>query len=219
MKTALLAFVVLALCADANAQGEPGRIDVGVGIGILGGAALGGDDAELRTRGGTDFALFGADARFGAAQQLEVRAGIALARRFAVEVRWSVSHPELRASISGDVEGVPDVTLVERVDQYIVDASLVVLLDRLRIGPVVPFAAAGAGYLRQLHEGLTLVEQGTAYHVGGGVRHRLFNRGSGLLKGAGIRGDARLYVLSGGIALRDRPRPHIGASASFFVVF
>jgi hypothetical protein len=205
--------------ADAMAQGRPGRVEVGVGFGVLGGATLGRDDAELGTRAGTDFALFNADSRFSRARELEVRAGLVLTRRYALELRAGLSHPELRTSISGDVEGVPDITLVERLDQYVIDASLTAALDQWSLGRVVPFVAAGAGYLRQLHEGQMLVEQGTAYHLGGGVRHRLFSRGSGWLKQAGIRGDARVYLFSGGVALRDRPRPHVAASGSFFVVF
>lgn len=220
LSVALIPALLLGRAAHAQTS-DPlfGRIEVAVGLAIVGGAALGGDEANLRTRAGTDFTLFRAESRFGAARALEVRAGIALTPRYALEVRGGLSHPELQTSISGDVEGAPDITLIERIDQYVVDASFIALLDGLRIGPVVPFAAAGAGYLRQLHEGLTLVEQGTAYHLGGGARHRLFNRASGLLKAAGIRGDARLYFLSGGIALRDRPRPHVGVSGSFFVVF
>jgi hypothetical protein len=205
--------------AAASAQGRSGRVEVGVGFGALGGAALGSDEADLRTGSGTDFALFSAASRFGAARELELRAGISLTRRYAVEVRGGLSHPELRTSISGDVEGAPDITLTERIDQYVVDASFIAMFEGLRIGPVVPFAAAGAGYLRQLHEGLTLVEQGAVYHLGGGVTHRFVNRSSGLLKAAGVRGDARLSLFSGGIAVRDRPRPHVGVSAGFFVVF
>jgi hypothetical protein len=216
----VLAIGIAALSpVDAMAQGPPGRVEVGVGVGLLGGATLGRDGAELGTRAGTDFALFNADSRLSRARELEVRAGLMLTRRYALEVRARLSHPELRTSISGDVEGVPGITLIERLDQYVVDASLTAALERWSVGPVVPFVAAGAGYLRQLHEGQMLIEQGTAYHLGGGARHRMFSRGSGWLKEAGIRGDARVYVFSGGVALRDRPRPHVAASGSFFVVF
>jgi hypothetical protein len=201
-----------------NAQNQPGRIELAAGFGILGGATLGDDDADLRTRTGI-FALFSAESRLSATRELELRAGIALTPRYALEVRGGLSHPELRSSITGDVEGAPDVTLTERIDQYVVDASLIAMFEGLRIGPLVPYAAAGAGYLRQLHEGLTLIEQGTVYHLGGGVKHRFLSRASGVLKAAGVRGDARVYVFSGGIAFDDRPRPHVAASGSFFVLF
>ena len=218
----LFTVVMLCLASAARAQSAatlPGRIEVAVGLGVVGGAALGSDDANLRTATGSDFRLFGAQSRFGAAPTLEARAGLALTRRYAMEVRFALSHPELLTSISADVEGAPDIELTERIDQYVVDAALLVRLDRIRIGSVVPFASAGAGYLRQLHEGLTLVEEGTAYHVGGGVKHRFVSRGRGFLKAVGLRGDVRVYLFAGGIAVRNRPRPHAAAAGSVFVAF
>ena len=214
--------VTLCLASPARAQSAgapPGRIEVAVGLGAIGGAALGSDDANLRAADGSDFRLFGAESRFAGAPSLEVRAGLALTGRYAMEVRFALSHPELLTAISGDVEGAPDIELTERIDQYVVDAAILVNLDRVRIGPVVPFASAGAGYLRQLHEGLTLVEEGTAYHVGGGVKHRFVSRGSGFLKAVGLRGDVRVYLLAGGIAVGSRPRPHMAAAGSVFVAF
>ncbi len=220
MKIALLLVTLAASWpGEAAAQGRAWRFELGVGAGVLGGAAIGGDDAQLRTPSGTGFALFSVESRLSRTRELEVRSGVALTRRYSIEVRGGVSHPELRTSISGDVEGAPDITLVERLDRYVVDASFVARLDGLRVGPVVPFIAAGAGYLRQLHEGQMLVEEGTAYHVGGGARHDVFSRGSGMLKAVGVRGDVRVYVFSGGVSGQDRPKPHIGASASLFLVF
>jgi hypothetical protein len=204
---------------EARAQRPTGRYEVSVGAGLLGGAALADKDAELRTKSGTNVALFGAASELSRARQIEVRGGVALTPRYSLELRAGVSHPELRTTISGDIEGAPDTTLIERLDQYVVDASFVARFDALRLGPIVPFAAAGAGYLRQLHEGLMLVEEGTAYHVGGGARHDIVSRTGGIVKGAGVRADVRVYLFSGGVAVRDRPRPHVAASGSVFVAF
>ena len=67
------------------------------------------------------------------------------------------------------------------------------MLDELRMGPrLVPFAAAGGGYLRQLHEGQTLVEQGQVYHAGGGLKYWLLTRKVGAVRSAGLRTDARI---------------------------
>jgi hypothetical protein len=82
-----------------------------------------------------------------------------------------------------------------------------------------PFATGGAGYLRQLHEGLTLSEDGHLFYVGGGVRRVLLSRPKGLLRGLGARGDVRLTILSGGVTVEDKTRNHFSASASLFVVF
>jgi hypothetical protein len=83
----------------------------------------------------------------------------------------------------------------------------------------VPFAAAGIGYLRQLHEGLTLVEQGHLYHLGGGLKHWLAVRDRGRIRALGVRTDARLYLLRDGIAFKDRPRPLGAISGSLFIDF
>jgi hypothetical protein len=186
---------------------------------VLAGAALGSDDANLRTPDGSDLRMFAAESRFGAARMLEARAAFALTRRYAVEVRFAVSHPELLTKVTADVEGAPDIALAERVDQYVVDAAILVTLDRVRTGTIVPFASAGAGYLRQLHEGLTLIEEGIAFHLGGGIKHPFVSRDRGRLKAVGVRGDVRLYLLAGGISVRDRPRPHIAAAGSLYVGF
>jgi hypothetical protein len=218
LATVLLFVLVPGLAPSAQAQGAvAGRVEAAVGLGVIGGAGLGAGDANLRTREASDYRLFSADSRIGGARVVEARAGFVLTRRYAVEVRFGLSHPELLTKISADVEGAPDATLAERFDQYMVDAALVAALDRFRFGPVVPFISAGAGYLRQLHEGQTLVEEGVVYRVGGGFKYRLFSRDRGMVRGAGLRGDVGLSALAGGIAVRDRPTPHIAASGSFYV--
>jgi hypothetical protein len=105
--------------------------------------------------------------------------------------------------VTADTEGAAPITVVERVDQYVIDAGVVVRLDEMRVGRLVPYVAAGAGYLRQLHEGLVSVEQGHVYHLGGGLSRELLSRNRGVVRAAGLRADARVYFLSGGISLDD----------------
>ena len=207
--------------AYAQARNEPvrHRPEIAVAGGWLGGAALGEGDANLRTREGGDSRLFSTTSRFAAAPTIEVRAGVALTRRYAIEGRIGLSHPEMRTAVSADVEGAPDSTLAERVDQYVFEGAVVATLDGLRFWGLVPFASGGAGYLRQLHEGQTLVEEGIAYHAGGGVKRALFARREGWLKGVGFRGDVRVYVLVDGIDLDAGARPHASASGSIYVTF
>jgi hypothetical protein len=66
------------------------------------------------------------------------------------------------------VEGAPAITVVERIDEYVIDAGILVRVDKVRVAGVVLRAAAG-GEWRQLSEGLTVVDQGHVYHLGGGV--------------------------------------------------
>jgi len=164
--------------------------------------------------------VFSSDTRFAAAPSFHVRGGYDLTRRLGVEGGVVFSRPAIRTSLTGDIEGAPSLTVDERVDQYVIEASVLFRLDELRLGrSTVPFVAGGAGYLRQLHQGLTVIDQGHLYHVGGGVKHTLTVRNRGLVRSAGIRADARVYLLTSGYSFDDGPRPHVAASGSLFLVF
>jgi hypothetical protein len=197
------------------------RVEVEFGGGLLGGAGLGVQDANLRANdtAARPYPLFTADSRFGSAPSVHARVGVALSRRLGVEGGVMLSHPEIRTSVSGDAEGAPQLTIVERIDQYVIDAGFVIMIDELRAGPLVPFVAAGAGYLRQLHEGLTVIEHGVVYHAGGGVKHWLLARDRGFVRAAGLRADARLVLPAGGISFDDSPRPRGAISGSLFLSF
>ena len=193
-----------------------------IGGGILGGSSLGSADANLRANATTKqpYRLFSTDTSFAAAPSLHLRGAFAWSRRFAVEGGLVLSRPVLRTSVSADVEGAPSLTVDERIDQYFLEASLLVRLNEIRFGPkTVPFVAGGAGYVRQLHQGLTVIDEGRLYHLGGGVKHWLRTSNRGLIRSTGVRADARVYLLKSGIAFDDGPRPHVAASGSFFLIF
>jgi hypothetical protein len=221
MSSVLAMLVMPAVTAAQASLPEPPlhRPEAAFSAGWLAGTTLGAADANLRTRTGNDYLLFSTDSRFGGAPMLEARASYALTRRYTVEGRAGFSRPELRTTISGDVEGAPDIDVAERIHQYTFEGALVVMLHGLRFATLVPFASGGAGYLRQLHEGQTLVEEGVLYHLGGGVKRALFARRQGLVKAAGFRADVRWYVLTGGIDLDDSARHHLAGIGGFFVTF
>jgi hypothetical protein len=181
------------------------------------GATAGEADADLRTRDGS-LGLFSTRSVFDGAPVVEARVAVPLRGRFGVEVRVGVMRPILRTHVTGDAEGAPSIDLVEQVDQYAFEGALTMAFDRLRLGRLIPFATAGAGYLRQLHEGQTLVEHGVVYHAGGGVKNWLFSR-PGFVNAVGLRGEGRLSLLSGGISIDGGVRPHVGVLGSVFVVF
>jgi hypothetical protein len=221
-----LVAAILLWAAPAVAQTAdnrlPNRLEIDVGGGWLTGASLGEANAELlaNERERTPFQLFAADGRFAGAPTLHARAGFAVNRRFAVEGGMAFSRPNVEVSTSADVEGGPSLTIAERIDQYVFDGSVLILIDEARIGTsTVPYAAVGGGYLRQLHEGLTLVEHGYLLHAGGGLKHWLRARRTGRLRAAGVRADLRVYALSSGVSLDDRPRPRIAISGSVFFGF
>ncbi len=218
----LLALVCVAGPASAqSADNRPvRRVEVTFGGGWFGGAHLGEADANLRanTSPPQPLRLFTTDTRIAGAPALEATVGFAFNRRWGVEGGVARSRPELRSSISADREGAPALTVFEQVDQYLFEGRLVIMLDEIRLGQrTIPFATAGAGYLRQLHEGHTVIEEGLAYQVGGGLKHWLLARDRGVIKAAGARIDARLYLLTGGITFDDGPRPQGAVSGAVFV--
>ena len=150
---------------------------------------------------------------------IDLRAGVALTRRFGVEAHASYAHPELRTSVSSDAEGAPSLTAIERLDEYVIDGGVVVRFDEWTVAGWTPFATGGAGYLRQLHQDLTATEEGHVFFVGGGVKRGLVARPRGWLRGVGARADARLDRLSGGITIGDEARSHVAISGSLFITF
>jgi hypothetical protein len=133
-------------------------------------------------------------------------------------VSSSYGHPQLRVSISGDAEQAADLTAVESLHQFTFDGAIVWLMERRRIGRRgIPFVAAGAGYLRQLHEGNTLVVSGQTYYVGGGLKYRLMSRNA-RLKGLGVRGDLRALARVHGVAV-DGVHVSPAIAGSIFVAF
>jgi hypothetical protein len=194
-------------------------VEIDVGGGLVAGASLGTADANLRANDRTEqpSRLFTADHRFARSGAFHIRAARPFGRRWGIEGGLAVSHPVLSAAVSADVEGAPALTIMETVDQYFIDAGITISLEELRLGRLLPFATAGAGYLRQLHEGQTLVEHGQLFQAGAGVKFPFMRRASGLVRTAGLRADVRGYVMRGGVSVEDRPRPHMAISGSLFV--
>jgi hypothetical protein len=222
----LWALLLLLSAVPAGAQTADDRplrrVEVEFGGGWLAGASAGAADATLlaNERERRPFTLFAADGRFSPAPTMHARAAYAWSRRFTVEGGVVFSRPSLEVSTSADVEGGPSLTIVEGIDQYFFEGSVLVLIDEARLSArTVPYAAAGAGYLRQLHEGLTVIEHGQVFHAGGGLKHWLVARNAGRVRAAGLRADARVYVLTSGASIDDRPRPRLAISGSVFVAF
>jgi hypothetical protein len=223
VRVLLIVFCAAAPTSAQDADQRPvRRPEVSIGGGWFGGAELGTADANLRANATPPqpLRLFSADTRVAGAPTLAVDVAFSFNRRWGIEGSVTKGGPELRSAISADSEGAPGMTAIERLDQYVFEGRVVIMLDELRLGErTVPFATAGAGYLRQLHEGHTVIEEGAAYHVGGGLKHWLLARESGLLKAIGVRFDARLYVLTSAMAFDDDPRPQGAISGAAFVTF
>jgi len=221
VRASLIAVLVLLAASTARAQTDPPlhHLQLGAGVGFFGGAALGDADASLRTSGTDPYRLFATSTQQAGTIALDLLAAIDLTRRFGLEAHTQFARPDVRTSITNDVENAPSVDAVERLDQYLIDGGVVIRLNELRMEGWVPLVTAGAGYLRQLHEGLTLSEHGHLFYFGGGVRRVLLLRPKGFFRGLGARGDVRLNILSGGVTVEDKRRNHFSASGGLFVVF
>lgn len=210
--------LVAAPAAAQNTAPPVGRLEVSVGAGFLTGAALGQQPANERAASGSPYRLFDTDTNLSSSLFFNLRLGVALTPRLSVEGSASIGQPELRTSISGDVEGAEPLTAVEQMDQYTFDGGIVYNLTPRKSTGLVPFVSAGAGYQRQRHEGETLIEGGGLFYAGAGVSHWLAVRTQGAVKALGVRGDARLYFLSGGITPEDT-RTQAAFAGSFVMVF
>jgi hypothetical protein len=194
------------------------RVQAGVGVGWLGGAALGDQPAELRTASGNPLQLFNSESELGSVPVFEVRATFGVSRRFAIDGRVGVSSPELRTEVSNDVEATGSaVALTEQLDQYVFEGGVVIRLYELETMGLLPFASAGAGYVRQLHEEQTLVEEGHLFYVGGGFTRVLVSRPSGLIRAVGLRADLRLDVIS--TEFDEDSQPHGSVAGSIVFTF
>jgi len=192
---AVTAFGVLPAAAQATSA-PVGRLQVGAGVGWLGGSVFGEQPADLRAASGGPYRLFESNTELASTGMFEARVGILLTRRYGIEGRAARSSPELRTVVSSDGETTGSFTLAEQIDQYVFDGGVVIRLDEWGTSRLTPFASAGLGYVRQLHEGHELGEDGYLFYVGGGFTHALFSGGQGLIRAASVRADLRLNVIS-----------------------
>jgi hypothetical protein len=219
-----LAAVVFGWASAASAQTPAPRVErfvVSAGVGAAGGAPLGAADASLRAGAGRQpLVLFRSESRVARAPEAHVRVGVALTRRVEVDGGLVASRPELRVSVSGDSESAPSLTAVEVVEQIGLDVGLRVAFRAREPGRrTIPFGAAGVGYLRQRHEGRTLVDEGLFYRVDGGLTHWLVERPGGVVRALGLRAGGGVRLVRDDLDEGDDWRRHLVASAALLVGF
>jgi hypothetical protein len=167
---------------------------------------------------GTDpFEVFTADTTLQAAPGATAYLAFYLSRAISVEAGLRYARPQLRVRLSGDAEDAETLTALEDVSQYQFEGSVVWHLTNLSFasGRAVPFVIGGAGHIRDLHQGNDLVETGSEFHGGGGLKWWF---GSGAERW-GLRFEARATSREGGFALgRDR-RTVSSAGVSLAYIF
>lgn len=222
----LFACVAAVLARDAAGQVSiardvPRRGSWEAGGGVIWADSFSGPSraAELTRNGEVSggFDLFTSAGRLASGAGLDVTIGYYLAPSIAVEAGMRYSKPRLSFRLTGDAEDAPDLTAEETLTRYVFTGSVVWHLRELAFARRgVPFIMAGAGHVRDLHEGSELVETGTEYHIGGGLTYWF---GAGRRR-VGIRGQAGLSMSDGGFDFRDEgTRTLPVASASVVYLF
>ena len=115
-------------------------------------------DATLTPNPGTgasSFDLFKSDPTLKPVLGAQVLVGYYITRAFAIEGGMQYSRPTLSVRLSDDFEDAPSVTADTAITQYLGMGSLVY---HFGTSPnVVPFVAAVAGHLRDVHNGKELI--------------------------------------------------------------
>lgn len=204
--------VLVARTIDAQSA-EPPRMEITVGPRWTGGVNLSGRDANETTSTGSPFRLFTASTTLARATSFDARVGLRLTRRLRALASGSYGRPTLRISASNDVENAAPATATERIQQFAIRGGAAWLLSAK--SRFAPFAAGEIGYLRELHDGQTLVQTGRVVELGGGVTYPFAS--AGRFRQLGARLDARAVLRSKGAALDSRTHvaPAIGAALYF----
>lgn len=208
----------LLLAHPAGAQPAPaGTIEVAGGLRWIGPVGFGRSDAAETTLGGGTRPLFSAestlDASAGAAGLVSVR----VSRAFRVEGSVAYSPTAISVRLTGDPEVATATTVSAPVSQFLVEGGIV--REFRRRGRLSPFITGGAGYLRQLNDGRTLIETGTSFYAGGGLYYVRESARPRRLKATGVRVDARAEFLRGGVAPDQSTRVVPAVTAVFFARF
>jgi hypothetical protein len=217
----LLAAVMMLQASAASAQAtDASRLELGIGLRWIGGQPLGSRTATETTSTGSTSALFSTASELAGAAGIDGRLGVRLSRWLAAEAEASYGKPQLHIATSADAESAAAVTATETIQQFTVGGNVLWRLPGKAWSPrFAPFASAGAGYLRQLHDPGTLVETGRFYQVGGGVNALVVSTRRFHTTGIGVRADVRALVRSRGVAFDKGSQVSPAAGVALFVRF
>jgi hypothetical protein len=207
--TFVLAFtLMLAGVADAQTSGTPGipggRFEVSGGVGLVGGTDLGTATATLSGSGaptGAPITLFETETKIESGPRYEARVAWRLTPALQVEGGVAINRTNLATRITNDFEQAPNTEASESFTEYAIEAGLLLHLTKLTFagGRARPFVTGGAGYLRQVHEGQTMIETGQTVYAGGGFTFTLRQAPRrAFIEGLGLRADVRANIRSGG---------------------
>jgi hypothetical protein len=222
----------LLVCVSANEAQAQGartavrlgglpRFDVSLGAGLVTGEELGAVDANLRANATTlqDYRLFSTSSRLQPAPAIDVRVAGTVSGPLAIEGQVQFGRPELRTTISNDVEGAADAVLVNQVTRVLLTGGV-----RLRLGAsgagtrLQPHVSAGGGLLRQALEGGGTTEQARVVYAGGGLRYALGAMPRGVAR-RGLRADVQWMAVDGGLGLDGAGSSLLAVTGGVFFAF
>jgi hypothetical protein len=199
-RIASLALVGLLMPAIVFAQTSGRRTELGGDLRWFTGIHFDDVNASETAFGGGTRTVFRSSTTFEPAACPEVKVIVGLTSAFEVEGAFAYGRTHLTTRITQDPEA-SNVTISEAVSAYVVEAGVSAHLARWHRGRSVPFVSAGAGYLRQIHDGQTLVDGGPSWYAGGGVRIPFGTDTVRGLKSAALRLELRATILRGGSTL------------------
>jgi hypothetical protein len=197
-RTGPIALVVLLLPSVAFAQ-QPSehRTEIGGDLRWLTGVHFKDVNANETAFGGATRTVFKSSTAFDQAVCPEAKVLVSLTSWADAEGSAAFGRSHLTTKLTQDPEAL-DATVSEPVTVYLLEAGVAAHLARWHRGRAAPFASAGIGYLRQLHDGHAFVEGGRSWYVGGGLRYPLRDVAVRGVKSAALRLELRATILSDG---------------------
>jgi hypothetical protein len=217
----LAALILTAVPTTAGAQiylgpsgPRPGSTEVAVGGGWNVGTSYESEDATLTPNpsgGQGSFTLFSTETELRPAPAAHAYLAVYVTRALAIEAGFQFARPTLEVRLTNDFEDAPDVTASTTITQYLFTGSLVYHFGRPG-GKTTPFIAAGAGHVRDVHDGNGLIETGTEYHGKAGVKLWFGRR-----QNSGLRLEGGVSIRDGGFTQNEDRRivPNAGAAFAY----
>jgi len=196
LKSTLVVALFLSSTSAFAQQRTKRRVEVGADLRWLTGVQLKDVNANEIAFGGATRALFKSATSFEPAPCAEGRVAVGLTPLLDAEASIALGRSQLTTKITQDQE-TADATITEHVTEYLVEGGVAAHLARWQRRRAAPYASAGIGYLRQLHDGHTLVSGAPAVYVGAGVHYALNESSKRGLRVAGLRAELRGTILMG----------------------
>jgi hypothetical protein len=199
-RTVAIALALLLMPAIVSAQTSKRRTELGGDLRWLAGIHFEDVNANETAFGGVTRTVFRSATSFDQVACPEVKVIVGLTRALDFEGALAYGRTHLTTRITQDPEA-SNVTIAEPISAYVLEAGVAAHLARWRGRRSAPFVSAGAGYLRQIHDGQTHIEDGPSGYVGGGLRIPLSDDTARGLKSAALRLELRATILGGGSTL------------------